>query len=130
MDGAGDEALQSLAFGALLVFAPSLDEARQFYGDVLGLHIERETDDMLLFREPSFQLAIFECAETSSPEVHSHVAGSAIVFSVPSLDSAIAELSAKGVRFLHTAPAAGALGRYVAFADPFGTVHELSEADG
>ena len=115
---------------SILVFAPSLLEARRFYGDVLGLSLERETAEMLLFHLPGLRLAVFRCEVATSPESHSKVAGSAAVFSVPSLERAMAELSAKGVRFLHSEPAEGPLGRYVAFCDPFGTVHELAEAPG
>jgi predicted enzyme related to lactoylglutathione lyase len=37
------------------------------------------------------------------------------------------DLRAKGVKFLHSVPNTGPLGRYVAFVDPFGTVFELME---
>ena len=37
------------------------------------------------------------------------------------------ELEARGVEFLHEAPAEGPLGRYAAFGEPFGIVHELQD---
>ncbi len=118
----------TLRLGKLLVFATSLDEAKRFYGEVLGLALTRETDGMLLFRQPDFELAIFPCEQTTDPDRHAQVASSTFVFAVPSVERAMRELRAKGVRFLHSEPAEGPLGRYAAFADPFGNVHEISEA--
>ena len=40
---------------------------------------------------------------------------------------AIRDLKSKGVKFLHSEPNIGPHSRYVAFSDPFGTVHELVE---
>jgi catechol 2,3-dioxygenase-like lactoylglutathione lyase family enzyme len=119
--------MDSLRFGKLLVFVTSLDEAKRFYGDVLGLSLVREANDMLLFRQPDFELAIFSCLQASAPDRHSEVAGSTFVFSVPSVERTMRDLQSKGVRFLHSEPADGPLGRYAAFADPFGNVHEISE---
>lgn len=119
--------MQDLALEKILVFAPSLEGARSFYGSVLGLQLERETDEMLLFHTPGLQLAVFRCERDTSPAEHSKAAGSCAVFTVPSLDAAMAELRTQGVRFVHESPAHGPLGRYAAFADPFGTVHELAE---
>jgi predicted enzyme related to lactoylglutathione lyase len=53
--------------------------------------------------------------------------GMSVAFTVPSLEKAISDLSAKGVRFQHRAPKSGPVGRYVAFVDPFGTVFEPME---
>jgi catechol 2,3-dioxygenase-like lactoylglutathione lyase family enzyme len=119
--------MASLRFGKLLVFATSLPEAKRFYADVLGLSLAREDNDLLLFRQPDFELAIFACQQDTAPDRHSEVAGSTFVFSVPSVERAMQDLQAKGVRFLHTAPSDGPLGRYAAFVDPFGNVHEISE---
>ena len=119
--------MDSLRFGKLLVFVTSLDEAKRFYGDVLGLSLASEANDMLLFRQPDFELAIFSCRQAAAPDRHSEVAGSTFVFSVPSVEQAMRDLQSKGVQFLHSEPADGPLGRYAAFADPFGNVHEISE---
>jgi catechol 2,3-dioxygenase-like lactoylglutathione lyase family enzyme len=59
----------------LMVFVTDLDEARRFYGEVLGFPLKQATDTMLL----------------------------------------------------HDTPAEGPLGRYAAFVDPCGNVHELCE---
>jgi predicted enzyme related to lactoylglutathione lyase len=119
--------MEALRFGKLLVFATSLAEAKSFYGDVLGLSLARESEDMLLFRQPDFELAIFRCQQATVPDRHSMVAGSSFVFAVTSVERTMQELRAQGVRFLHAEPAEGPLGRYAAFVDPFGNVHEISE---
>jgi catechol 2,3-dioxygenase-like lactoylglutathione lyase family enzyme len=122
--------MEALRLGKLVVFVTSIDEVKRFYGEVLGLSLVREADGMLLFRQPDFELAAFLCEQPSVADRHSKVAGSTFVFSVPSVERAMRELRAKGVRFLQTAPAEGPLGRYAAFADPFGNVHEISEPGG
>lgn len=117
-----------LTFANVLVFAPDLSGARAFYGDVLGLAVEAETSEHVVFRGGDFQLTVFICeGGDADPSTHSRCAGSAVAFAVESLDAAMRELRSRGVRFLHETPNGGPLGRYAAFADPFGTVHELVE---
>ena len=41
--------------------------------------------------------------------------------------AAVELLESQGVELLHEVPSSGPEGRYVAFVDPFGTVHELVE---
>jgi catechol 2,3-dioxygenase-like lactoylglutathione lyase family enzyme len=117
-----------LSMHSVLVFAPDLDRARHFYEEFLGLHLDRMDESYLLFQCAGFQLAVFLCELESTSDNYSREAGSSIAFSVPDLDVAVAELTAKGVRFLHSTPNEGPIGRYVAFANPFGIVHELVEA--
>ncbi len=114
----------------VLVFAPDLEAARGFYGEVLGLTFVGTEENFLSFKGANFQLTVFSCETPTQPASYSQQAGSSLAFAVASLDAAIAELKAKGVRFLHSAPNEGPLGRYVAFVDPFGIVHELVQADG
>ena len=119
-----------LSLRKILVFAPDLELARQFYGGVLGLELEREAETALSFRGTNFELTVFACEQSTRSDGYSREAGSSVAFAVPSLDTAISELSARGVSFLHDSPHEGPLGRYVAFTDPFGTVHELVEPRG
>ena len=116
-----------MSLKGILVFAPDIAGARTFFGEVLGFRLTRDEDRTLTFQGPNFVLNVFECESAASSERYSQVAGSSVAFAVPSLETAIAELSAKGVRFLHVAPKAGPVGRYVAFTDPYGTVFELVE---
>lgn len=117
----------TLELRSLLVFVTDLAEAKRFYAEVLGFPLVRETDRMALFRHAGADLAAFVCERPASPDTHSRVAGSTFVFGVPSVERAMRELSAKGVRFLHSEPSEGPLGRYAAFVDPFGNVHEIGE---
>jgi len=117
-----------LSIQSVLVFAPDLDVARHFYEELLGLSLDRLDEGFLLFHCIDSQLAVFLCETESTSRSYSREAGSSIAFAVPDLDAAVAELTAKGVRFLHSRPNEGPIGRYVAFANPFGTIHELVEA--
>lgn len=116
-----------ISLGKLLVFAPDLVIAREFYGDVLGLSLTESTDTFLGFRGVDFELLIFDCDTETTPDGHSSVAGSALTFSVSNLEEAIESLRRSGTRVLHDEPQQGPHSRYIAFSDPFGTVHELVE---
>ena len=119
-----------LSLQNVLVFAPDLEAARHFYGEVLGLNLVGTEENYVSFEGANFQLTVFACETPTQPARYSQQAGSSIAFAVSSLDVAVAELRAKGVRFLHSTPNEGPSGRYVAFVDPFGTVHELVQAHG
>ncbi len=111
----------------LMVFVTDLGEARRFYGEVLGFPLKRQTDTMLVFEHADADLVAFACENTSGFDDYSRAARSAFVFRVPSLEASMGELRDRGVRFLHQTPAEGPLGRYAAFVDPCGNVHELCE---
>jgi glyoxylase I family protein len=115
----------------ILVFAPDLQVARQFYGETLGLKLEVTQGGVTRFRGSNFELDLFECEGSTESIAYSRQAGSAVAFSVSSLDVAMSELRSKGVDFLHERPNEAPDGtRYAAFADPFGTVFELIERRG
>jgi lactoylglutathione lyase len=116
-----------LSFNRILVFAPDLDRARQFYTQALGLHLLHDGDQALTFRAPGLTISVFPCSDDTAPQHYSERPGASVAFTVPSLEAAIFDLTAKGVKFLHSVPNTGPLGRYVAFVDPFGTVFELME---
>jgi lactoylglutathione lyase len=117
-----------LSFNRILVFAPDLDRARQFYTEALGLHLLHDDDQVLTFKAPGFTMSVFPCSDDTAPQHYSEHPGASVAFTVPSLEAAIFDLTAKGVKFLRSVPNTGPLGRYVAFVDPFGTVFELMEA--
>ena len=118
-----------LSFSNLLVFAPDLSVAREFYGETLGLELVRAEENFLAFKGVGFELDVFSCSTATQASGYSERPGSSIAFSVPELAAAVSALRARGVRFLHETPQSGPLGRYVAFSDPFGTVHELVETN-
>ncbi len=111
----------------LMVVAPDLGAAKAFYGAALGFALKSETAARLVFAHGGADLVIFKGAAPAPPSRHGETAATTFVFAVPDLGASMAALRAKGVAFLHAAPAAGEFGRYAAFRDPFGNVLELLE---
>jgi predicted enzyme related to lactoylglutathione lyase len=116
-----------MKLGLALVIATDLARAEAFYGGVLGLALKHRTQQHLVFAAGPLDLAIFQGTADAPPTRHGETAATVFVFDVPDLAAAVADLKAKGVPFLHAAPATGPLGRYTAFRDPFGNVLELLE---
>ena len=118
-----------MKLGLMMVLTPDLAQARAFYGDMLGLRLTASTPSQLVFDLAGTELHVFECAEPAPPHAHGASAATVCVFEVPSIDAAMREMAAKGVVFLHDAPAENAFGgfRYAAFRAPGGNVHELME---
>jgi glyoxylase I family protein len=119
-----------LGLSNLMIFVPELDRARGFYRDTLGLAVESETDRRIAFRVGDLTLDAYVCEKPGQAGDYANEARSVFVFRVGSIDAAVKELKAKGVVFLHTTPARSDGGRYAAFLDPFGNVHEIFEPDG
>ena len=111
----------------LMIVAPDLVRARDFYGTVLGFALESETPQRLVFAHPGADLVIFKGTHDAPPAEHGATASTTFVFEVPDLAAAMADLTAKGVVFLHAQPARNEWGRYAAFHDPFGNVVEIME---
>ena len=100
-----------------------LDRAVTFYRDVLGLSLSRQdADNWAEFDAGGRRFALHAAVEGQpvSP------GGATAVFSVDDLDSAKAELSARGVRFSHEGDVAG-YARFASFADPDGNSVQLIE---
>jgi catechol 2,3-dioxygenase-like lactoylglutathione lyase family enzyme len=112
-----------LAF--LMIVAPDLARAKDFYGGTLGFALASETPHRLVFAGPD--LVIFKGTHDAPPAEHGATASTTFVFEVPDLAAAMTDLRAKGVVFLHETPARNEWGRYAAFHDPFGNVLELFE---
>jgi len=113
---------------SLLVFAPDLAAAKSFYSHAFGLTAGNETDSHAELDGDGFRLIIFRCDSGSTADGYSSRAASSIAFRVTDLESEADRLRQLGATLLHTEPATGPVGRYIAFTDPFGTVHELVEA--
>lgn len=111
----------------LMIFVTDLAVAKQFYGDVLGFPLKSEDERSLQFQHEHCDLIVFKCQQNGSIDNYSEVARSVFVFEVISIDQALTDLRAKGVRFLHAEPAMNKFGRYAALSDPFGNVHEIFE---
>jgi predicted enzyme related to lactoylglutathione lyase len=111
----------------LMIVAPDLVIAKAFYGTVLGFALKSETPQRLVFAQDGADLVIFKGRQNAPPAAHGESASTTFVFAVPDLAAAMTDLKAKGVVFLHDAPAKGEFGAYAAFTDPFGNVLELME---
>ncbi|HEX8696469.1 MAG TPA: VOC family protein [Longimicrobium sp.] len=116
-----------MRLGKLMIFVPDLGAAKRFYSDVLGFPLRAEAEDRLVFAHPECDLVAFRCDRPGTVGDYAREARSVFVFEVPSVDAAMRDLTAKGVEFLHWAPAENSMGRYAAFVDPFGIVHEVFE---
>jgi catechol 2,3-dioxygenase-like lactoylglutathione lyase family enzyme len=114
----------------LMIVAPDLARAEEFYGRALGFVLKNREPAHLVFTQEGADLVIFQGTANAVPAPHGEAASTTFVFAVPSLDAAMTALKAKGVAFLHAVPATGAFGRYAAFHDPFGNVLELLERAG
>ena len=116
-----------MRLGMMMIFVSDLAEAKRFYGDVLGFPLKSESERRLDFVHEGCDFVAFECEKDAPVEDYSRVARSVFVFEVPSVDEAMDDLRARGVRFLHDQPAENDFSRYAAFVDPFGNVHEIYE---
>jgi len=112
----------------MMIFVPNLEEAKRFYCDILSFPLKAENENHLEFAHSGCSFIAFKCDRSGTAEDYSQVARSVFVFEVASIDQAMVELRAKGVRFLHEEPAENELCRYAAFKDPFGNVHEISQS--
>lgn len=106
----------------------NLDSAVRFYGDVVGLRLER--------RDGS-SWAMFDAGAEVRLALHGAVEGRAIetggataVFRVDDLDSARADMESKGVRFDERVGEVEGYARFASFFDPDGNRLQIIEYAG
>jgi glyoxylase I family protein len=116
-----------MKLGHLMVFVTDLEAARAFYVRVLGFSVDRESENHAVFRFEGGELAAFKCDRDAQIGDYSREARAVFVFDVPAIEETMITLKAQGIKLLHDLPAEGPLGRYAAFVDPFGIVHEIRE---
>jgi catechol 2,3-dioxygenase-like lactoylglutathione lyase family enzyme len=117
--------------GAMTLFVPDLDRARQFYQDVFGLDAQPMDDDttMLRFKDMYVFLHAATAAQEPLPEVLEEARKGAGEFAiiVDDVDAVCSELAGRGVRLL-SGPADRPWGmRTVTFADPGGHIWEIAQ---
>ena len=117
-----------MKLATLMVLTPDLDEARRFYGDVLGFAVLSQDERLLALQHDGAAFHVFKCTAPAPSARHGETAASVFVFAVDDIDAAMASLRAKGVAFIHDRPAQNPFGRYAAFHAPGGNVHEIFEA--
>jgi catechol 2,3-dioxygenase-like lactoylglutathione lyase family enzyme len=120
--------MKDLLVCKVIVFVPDLRAAEEFYAEILGLELRDKQNTFMRLQSGHITFDIFQCEHSSDVVGYSSRAGAAVAFSVQSISDAMCELRGKGVKLLHEVPNDAPDGsRYVAFADPFGTVFELVE---
>ena len=111
----------------IMIFVPDIPAAKRFYCDVLGFGIDTETKESVAFTGAGCRFEAYKCAKAAVLRDYSMEAQPVFVFEVPNLDHALEKLSRHQVEILHPTPGVNEEGRYAAFVDPFGIVHEIFE---
>lgn len=109
----------------IMLLLPDLAEARRFYEGLLGFAVLEAGPERLILQHEGAAFHIYRCEEPALAADHGRAAASVLVFGVPDVEAAMAEMKRKGVDFLHALPATNASGRYAAFRAPGGLVHEI-----
>ncbi|MCL1051508.1 VOC family protein [Shewanella abyssi] len=110
-----------------LLIVQNLQQSKSFYLDILGLTLVSETDNCLKLLAGNHAVLMFQGTLPALEYQHGYNANSTLVFSVDNLDDKIVELKSHAVEFIHQSPNQNDWGRYAAFKDPSGIVHELFE---
>ncbi|AYC30073.1 VOC family protein [Paenisporosarcina cavernae] len=113
-----------MEFGYVMVFVTDVQQAKQFYQDILELPLIHEEPNRLVFSMGPQKLVLFQADKKTETGDYSNEARTVLVFHVGDVHNTFAKLQEKGVQFLHTKPTEA---RYAAFTDPFGNVHEIAE---
>lgn len=119
--------MREITLQMLMIFVPDLVKAKDFYCGTLGFDLTSEDERQLEFSFSNGKVVAFKCEKDGRVGDYGNEARSVFVFRVPDLDAMMAHMRRINVRFLHDVPAQTDLGRYAAFVDPFGNVHELYE---
>ncbi|HTW03312.1 MAG TPA: VOC family protein [Streptosporangiaceae bacterium] len=117
--------------GAMTLFVPDLDRAREFYQQVFGLDAQPMDDDtvMLRFKDMAVFLHRADAAQQPLPEVLDEARKGAGQFAiiVDDVDAVWSELAAREVEVL-SGPADRPWGmRTVTLADPGGHIWEIAQ---
>lgn len=110
-----------------LLVVQDLKASLAFYVNVLGLSLEEEHKDCIKLMCGQHMVIMFQGTKTSLEYEHGYNSNSTLLITVSDLDKKISELKSKDVAFVHESPNDNRWGRYAAFKDPSGIVHELFE---
>lgn len=108
-----------------LLVVKDLNISLDFYVNVLGLELIEKHVDCLKLNIAQHQLIIFQGDGKCVEYRHGGQANSTLLFTVEDLDWEISRLKSAGVEFVHSSPNHNRWGRYAAFKDPSGIIHEL-----
>ena len=109
-----------------LLIVKSLQEARQFYVNIIGLTLIKEHSDRLDLDAGGHEIHIFEGEANAKSYRHSSDASSTLVFWVEDVTAKRLELENLGFEFIHSNE--NNYSKYAAFMGPSGIVHEISES--
>ena len=104
-----------------------LEDSKQFYLNILGLKIKSEHSDRIYFSVGNHEIVMFQGEGPAINSKHASDANSTLIFSTNNLDEMITKFKSNGVEFVHETPISKGWGRYAAFKDPSGIVHEIFE---
>lgn len=110
-----------------LLVVQNLKESLEFYTKTLGLELVEDHCDCIKLKAGHHEVIMFQGTMDSIEYAHGYNANSTLLFTVDNLDEEINKLKSKGVTFIHKIPNKNRWGRYSAFKDPSGIVHELFE---
>lgn len=104
------------------------DQAKKFYGDVLGLKTVFEMPGWAEFSHAQGAAAIGLAAPRPDQPAGAAPAGATVVLRVDDMDAARKELSARGVKFDGAVEEIPGIVRLSTFSDPFGNRVQLAQS--
>ncbi|SMD32456.1 Catechol 2,3-dioxygenase [Reichenbachiella faecimaris] len=110
-----------------LLVVKNLEESLDFYVNTLGISLIEHHGDSAMLMAGRHKIVMFEGSAEAVEYKHGQQANSTLLFAVNDLDKKVNQLKSKNVVFVHQMPNQNRWGRYSAFRDPSGIVHELVE---
>ena len=110
-----------------LLVVQNLEESKMFYVNILGLSLLSEKDHCIKLLAGNHEIVMFQGTLPAMSYQHGYNSNSTLVFTVKNLDFKVNELKQNGVEFIHDSPNKNDWGRYSAFKDPSGIIHEFFE---
>lgn len=112
---------------ATLLVVDDLQQSLSFYTKVLNLAVIEQHKDCIKLNSGGHDIIMFQGDSAAVDYAHGYNANSTLLFTVDNLDQQIERLKAHRVEFVHATPNENRWGRYAAFKDPSGIIHELFE---
>lgn len=110
-----------------LLVVNDLGISKAFYVNLLDHQVLEDFHDSVKLKCGPHIILMFQGALQAVDYAHGFDANSSLIFAVADLDVKMQQLKSKGVVFIHERPNQNRWGRYAAFKDPSGIVHELME---
>jgi len=111
---------------AISIYVTDLDQAAEFYASVLGMGVKEKMPYIVQLNHEGVDVVLCQGEKPAAGE-YSKSSSVVLGFVTPNLDESIKTMRAKKVKLVHEQPQDFPVGRYVAFQDPSGNVHELLE---